>query len=68
MDTYDALQLACRELGYIQEHVPEFLEDDQDYPAELLELIVSITSCNDVAKVRSMLDRQKGALLTACWL
>ena len=42
----------------------EFLGDDQDYPAELLERIMSITSCNDVAKVRSMLDRQKGALLT----
>ena len=37
--------------------------DDGDYPDELLARIMSITSCDDVVKIRAMLDSQKGALL-----
>ena len=60
---WPALEQACRELGYTEERVAEFLGDDGDYPDELLARIMSITSCDDVVKIRAMLDSQKGALL-----
>ena len=59
-DVWAALEQACQELGYDIEYIAQFLEDGE-YPQELLDKIVSITACNDVGKIRSMLDKQKGA-------
>ena len=63
VDVWAALEQACQELGYDEEFVAEFLGEDGDYPHKLLERIMSITSCNDVAKIRRMLDKQEGAVL-----
>jgi len=59
-DVWAALEQACQELGYDIEYIAQFLEEGE-YPEELLDKIVSITACNDVGRIRSMLDQQKGA-------
>jgi hypothetical protein len=60
-DVWAALEQACQELGYDIEYIAQFLQEGE-YPQELLDKIVSITGCNDLGKIRSMLDKQKGAL------
>ena len=55
------LSKACQELGYDIEYIAQFLQEGE-YPQELLDKIVNITGCNDLGKIRSMLDKQKGAL------
>jgi hypothetical protein len=60
-DVWAALEQACQELGYDIEYIAQFLKEGE-YPQELLDKIVNITGCNDLGKIRSMLDKQKGAL------
>jgi hypothetical protein len=62
-DVWAALEQACQELGYDIEYIAKFLQEGE-YPQELLDKIVSITGCNDLGKIRIMLDKQKGALQT----
>ena len=52
------LEQACQELGYDIEYIAQFLQDGE-YPQELLDKIVNITGCNDLGKIRVMLDKQK---------
>ena len=60
-NVWAALEQACQELGYDIEYIAQFLQEGE-YPQELLDKIVNITGCNDLGKIRSMLDKQKGAL------
>jgi hypothetical protein len=62
-NVWAALEQACQELGYDIEYIAQFLQEG-GYPQELLDKIVSITGCNDLGKIRIMLDKQKGALQT----
>ena len=58
-DVWAALEQACQELRYDIEYIAQFLQEGE-YPQELLDKIVSITGCNDLGKMRRMLDKQKG--------
>jgi len=62
-DVWAALEVACHELGYDADFMVEFLEQGC-YPQELLDKIAGITSCEDQAKIREILDGQKGGLLS----
>jgi hypothetical protein len=61
LDVWAVFEQTCQELGYDIECIAQFLQEGE-YPQELLDKIVNITGCNDLGKIRSMLDKQKGAL------
>ena len=61
-DVWAALESACSDLGYEADFIVQFLKEG-NYPQELLDKIVSITSCDDLDKIRNLLDGQKDGLL-----
>jgi len=62
-EIYAALEAACVKLGYSEEDIVEMLGPGGDYTAELLQEIRQITGCDDMARIRRVLDAQKGELL-----
>ena len=61
-DVWAALEIACNELGYDADFIVEFLEQGT-YPQALLDHISTATSCQDLARIRDILNAQKGAFL-----
>ena len=62
-DIFAALEEACVDLGYTEDDIAEMLRPGGDYTDELLDKIRELTGCNDLKKIRAVLDRQKHALL-----
>jgi SpoVK/Ycf46/Vps4 family AAA+-type ATPase len=62
-DIFAALEQACVDLGYTEDDIADMLRPGGDYTEELLNKIVDITGCNDLQKIRAVLDKQKHALL-----
>ena len=62
-DIYTALEEACVALGYSEEDIAAMLEPGGDYKEELLSWIASKTGCDDLDRIRTLLDRQKDDLL-----
>ena len=61
-DIWAALEEACRELGMTEEQIAKMLRGGE-YTMELLRFIASRTGCNDLERIRAVLDVQKPQFL-----
>jgi len=63
IDVFAALEDACAELGLKPEDVVKLLENKDFPPQEILTIIIRITGCSDVPKLKKMLLSQRQQVL-----
>ena len=63
-DFWAALEEACAELGYDLEKMEKMLESPDFPPQEVLDLVMKKTGATNAGEIKSMLGRQRAAVLS----
>ena len=64
IDVWGALEGACAQLGWTLDQIQAMLEDTKQFPPkEILDIMMTMTGCNDASKLKGMLIPQRTKVL-----